>query len=267
MPEEQNLTVSVPESTMDAPAPEALDAMAALEKSIQEGVAAALEDELPPQEEPVKAEPAKPEPKPAETLDEKDQLLLEMRETMQAMRSELAELRQSARAKAAPAEKKLEEEEIVTQDDYTKMFAEEGIDLAAFNRIQQKTAALAIERVMAKLPDILLPLLGSSLATYEAQEEFFRANEDLRPHKKILNTVMRRLNAENPELIKDGDWAPLFKRAGEEIRKIAKSAKTIPGKRSVTAIPNGSRTAAPKVGTQSSIGDDLKAMLSAASSL
>lgn len=191
----------------------------------------------------------------------------QMFDLMKSMQQELKDLKTAVTPKA-PTPRGIEDEEIFNEADYDQVFAREGINREAFNKVLQKTAALAMQHAYAKIPELVMPLVSQTLSTFQTQEDFFRisGNEELRKHRGLLNTEMRRLYAENPALLKDGDWTPLFEKAGASLRALIKAPVSKPVvKRPISPDPSGSRSSrsAPSNGKTNSPAADLAAMLSA----
>jgi hypothetical protein len=82
-------------------------------------------------------------------------------------------------------------------------------------KVRNEGSRLGQEQVLMSIPDVVAKVATMQIELNEAVRDFYKANEDLRPHKEFVGFVANELASKFPEKSRD----ELFKDVGVEVRK------------------------------------------------
>jgi len=100
---------------------------------------------------------------------------------------------------------------IKNEDEFTEMFKSHE----KFNEVITSAMNKAVNTVLLSIPQTVVKLVEQEIGMKELVNEFYRVNEDLKPHAKFATYVANELAAANP------DWnvGKVFEETGKEVRK------------------------------------------------
>lgn len=157
------------------------------------------------QEEPTKepesevAEEPEPEPEP-EKEDKSTEVIRALQDQISALTSKLDGLI-NKQTEPEP-EPELEDVQFATEDDLQALDSDLGnlnsILNKVYKQVHAKVSASIGEGVLKSIPQIVNANIGAYITMTKQAEDFYSANPDLKPFKKVVATVFEELSSKNP---------------------------------------------------------------------
>lgn len=161
--------------------------------------------------------------------DDKDKTIVQLQEQLAALSQQVSALLNNQTGSGEDQQsKQVTEEEFFKEDleNATKIVDSEVFkDDAAFDEVFDKREKMnealtrvqqtSIQAMLRAIPGIINKVIPQYVQLYQKTMDFYKANEDLKPHTKFVGQVTNDIISKNPQYSMDD----LFKELGDEVRK------------------------------------------------